>query len=276
MTDYRYVGLNPNNYVCFGSEENSCPDDNLYRIIGVIPIQATENGIYENRVKLIKNVYYNEAESGLSITNPVYIGKGYGYRWHTTDSNKWETSLLNTKVLNEVYWNSLGSYKRYIESSKWYLGAISINDFKTLSPNQYYALERGIVQGYSKGGLSYLGNIGLMYPSDYLYSLGLNYKDEIANTLSVDYVKNSWLFVQETEFREWLITPESVDGTGWNLQANICPFAFSILPNGGVAPGITNNLEWALPIRPTFYLKSTILYESGIGTKENPYRVKYD
>ena len=32
---YRYAGANPNNYVCFGSDEETCPADNLYRIIGV-------------------------------------------------------------------------------------------------------------------------------------------------------------------------------------------------------------------------------------------------
>ena len=32
---YRYAGANPNNYVCFGSDVTPCPEDNLYRIIGV-------------------------------------------------------------------------------------------------------------------------------------------------------------------------------------------------------------------------------------------------
>lgn len=26
---YRYAGVNPNNYVCFGSDEATCPTDNL-------------------------------------------------------------------------------------------------------------------------------------------------------------------------------------------------------------------------------------------------------
>ena len=40
---YRYAGANPNNYVCFGSDATTCPEDNLYRIIGV----------FNNQVKLI-------------------------------------------------------------------------------------------------------------------------------------------------------------------------------------------------------------------------------
>ena len=42
---YRYAGANPNNYVCFGSDEATCPADNLYRVIGV----------FNSQVKLIKN-----------------------------------------------------------------------------------------------------------------------------------------------------------------------------------------------------------------------------
>ena len=37
---YRYAGANPNNYVCFGSEATTCPDANLFRIIGVFGDQA--------------------------------------------------------------------------------------------------------------------------------------------------------------------------------------------------------------------------------------------
>ena len=33
---YRFAGANPNNYVCFGSDDATCPTENLYRIIGVI------------------------------------------------------------------------------------------------------------------------------------------------------------------------------------------------------------------------------------------------
>ena len=36
LTEYRYIGKDPNNYVYFGCKEN-CTEENLYRIIGVIP-----------------------------------------------------------------------------------------------------------------------------------------------------------------------------------------------------------------------------------------------
>ena len=53
---YRYSGANPNNYVCFGSDESPCPSDNLYRIIGV----------FGSEVKLIKWDYANSNLLGTS------------------------------------------------------------------------------------------------------------------------------------------------------------------------------------------------------------------
>ena len=51
---YRFSGANPNNYVCFGSDAATCPNDNLYRIIGV----------FDGEVKLIKNDYAMASELG--------------------------------------------------------------------------------------------------------------------------------------------------------------------------------------------------------------------
>ena len=79
--EYRYVGESSsvNNWVYFGCDSN-CTEDNLYRIIGVIPTQKEENGSYENRVKLIKATEYQENESG-------YLKEDYGYDWNTDGTN---------------------------------------------------------------------------------------------------------------------------------------------------------------------------------------------
>ena len=55
---YRYAGSSEttNNYVCFGSDATTCPEDSLYRIIGV----------FDGQVKLIKS---NKASSDLLGTD---------------------------------------------------------------------------------------------------------------------------------------------------------------------------------------------------------------
>lgn len=63
---YRYSGANPDNFICFGSDEATCPTDNLYRIIGV----------FDNKIKLIK---YDYAGSDMLGTN------GDSYDYHMQD-----------------------------------------------------------------------------------------------------------------------------------------------------------------------------------------------
>ena len=114
---YRYAGANPNNYVCFGSDEATCPADNLYRVIGV----------FNGQVKLIKADYatsaqlgtdgdfYNESYSGIFGGDSSYYKGSLDqstvpiYYWNGTDVNTWSTSELNTVNLNTNYLNSLGS-----------------------------------------------------------------------------------------------------------------------------------------------------------------------
>lgn len=45
----RYAGSNPNNYVCFGTEEETCSGKQLWRIIGVV----------DGNLKLISTEYYS-------------------------------------------------------------------------------------------------------------------------------------------------------------------------------------------------------------------------
>ena len=86
---YRFAGANPNNYVCFGSDDAICPTENLYRIIGV----------FGDKVKLI---HANGATTDMLGTNEGYVNtygsasnyKGNGdltkigrYKWNKTIDN---------------------------------------------------------------------------------------------------------------------------------------------------------------------------------------------
>ena len=98
---YRYAGANPNNFVCFGSNAITCPEDNLYRIIGV----------FNGKVKLIKYDYATKdllginGEYSLSLSvetygaTSTYKGSLLNfdlYNWNsTTKTNAWSESNLN-------------------------------------------------------------------------------------------------------------------------------------------------------------------------------------
>lgn len=96
---YRYAGTNPNNYVCFGSTASPCPNDNLYRIIGVIG----------NKVKLIK---YDYANSNLLGTDGDYGTAS------TPDATYYKGSLSS---VNTYYWNYKATGSATIHGAQVYL-----------------------------------------------------------------------------------------------------------------------------------------------------------
>lgn len=270
--EYRYTGANPNNYVYFGCDSN-CTEDNLYRIIGVLPTQSIEGGTYEKRVKLVKNSFYVENESGL-YKSCVLSGKTfYGYAWNTTGENAWEKSDLQIKVLNGIYLKSLENYDKYLSAVVWYLGApddAGTYKTQTYKASDFYVAERSNSSGVSNGSLNYLGYIGLMYPSDYGYSVTRPFWNA-AVTINLNmYLNYSYLaFGIDCE---WLISPEK----SWKYQNENSSYSWNYLigiynPN---TSGVTNSgTGYYMGVRPTFYLKENVLYQNGLGTKESPYRI---
>ena len=275
---YRYSGANPNNYVCFGSDAATCPNEYLYRIIGVFD----ENSDGEYNVKLIKADYTTSAmlgSDGEYYGNYSYSTSNYkgsmvtstisGYRWNydtnvsSVGLNNWTTSELNKINLNINYLDCLGnSWSDMIENATWHLGGMTSNGNTTKS---FYTGERNNA-GYGSNPTTYgptnaSGNstkIGLMYPSDYGYAA---YTDAWATNLSSysssTITQNNWLYMG---LYEWTITPYS--SNSYNV--------FHLYSSGIFD---YNNAYSGYSVRPVFYLKSNILYVSGNGTKDSPFRI---
>ncbi len=174
---YRYAGANPNNYVCFGSDAAICPNENLYRIIGV----------FGDQVKLIKSTSYGS------------------YAWDTTGTygeNNWQTSDIKP-TLNGTYLNSLGEWSNLIETNTtWHLGGAATSQ---ATPKQFYGYERGTTV-YSGRPTSDIGAIGLMYPSDYGYAASPDYWATRLNSYDSATSAN-WLYLGSNN--DWTITPNS-------------------------------------------------------------------
>ena len=112
---YRYAGASDsvNNYVCLGSDEATCPDANLFRIIGV----------FGDQTKVIR-------------------AKSVGDKaWHSsTSSNTWSTSSLNT-YLNGEYLTSLGTLADKIATTTWKVGGNSWDNIGGVVPATAYQYE---------------------------------------------------------------------------------------------------------------------------------------
>ena len=136
---YRYAGASDsvNNYICLGSDATTCPDANLFRIIGV----------FGDQTKVIR---------AKSVGNQ---------KWDTNNSNTWASSSLNT-YLNGTYLTSLGTLKNKIATTTWKVGGGSWSNIGTSVPKTAYQYE----VGSNASSTTYDAKIGLMYVTDYYYS----------------------------------------------------------------------------------------------------------
>ena len=279
LTDYRYIGADPNNYVKF--------NDELWRIIGVFDTDDG-TGKVEKRLKIIRNE---------SIGN---------YSWDNKDTttgaetaygkNEWTDARLNY-LLNpghesetnggSLYWNrksgtcykgqnnsttscdftSTGltdTAKSMIGDAKWYLGGSST--YNDVTPPMFYTRERGTTV-YSGHSTSWIGKVGLMYPSDYGYATSggssTNRNSCLAKELYnwdssgySDCKNNDWMY--NSNIWQWTMSP----------RAAYSNYVFSV-GHTGYVNGYIAYITYAG--RPVVYLKSTIKVISGSGTTSSPY-----
>ena len=166
MENYRFIGREANNYVyfnCSNEEDNSTCE--VWRIIGVFQVQNSL-GEKEYRLKLVKN------ES---------IGK---YNWNDNNNNWINSSLIDYLNNGEYYLSLNDNTKNMIESTKYYYGNINVN---IKDGEEFYKSERQLNTEYF--------NVGLLYPSDYLYTyaMGAN-KDCYSNINYCENKRTSWMY----------------------------------------------------------------------------------
>ena len=260
LTDYRYIGNDPYNYVKFNGDE-------IWRIIGVFNTEDGE-GKWDTRIKLIRN----ESLGNYSWdTSESSINSGYGINeWTQADlMTELNTDYINGSLSSNTMWyngannQKTGKFdytkvlnnnsKEMISNAKYYLGG---RNNATVNGESFYSSERGkIVRGGRK--IMWLGLIGLMYPSDYLYAYALGVNDtcyENAANCTVDNASSGWL---NESNNEWNIMPYA------NSDFYIFYRSAGLLGSGrGRSP---------YAVRPVLHLKPNVKIKSGDGTIDNPY-----
>ena len=207
---YRYAGASDsvNNYICLGSDAATCPDANLFRIIGV----------FGDQTKVIR---------AKSVGNQ---------KWDTNGSNTWSSSSLNT-YLNGEYLTSLGTLAEKIATTTWKVGGGSWANIGTSVPKTAYQYE----VGSSASTTTYDAKIGLMYVTDYYYSaspsawtlVGYNSSDETKDYRAA--TSTNWLYLGSYE---WTISRNSdftdfafyVSSTG-NVNSRSVTLSYAVRPS---------------------------------------------
>ena len=278
VTDYRYYGPSPNNYICLDMEgQSTCPDRGLFRIMGSIyeenagtnllkvikatPITAGTTRTFSWDYKVTNgsgssNNVWSSTTSGtnsgatlMQLLNGIYLTRGTGSYYN--NSTTATTVNFSSTGLTDVAQALMNTGNNNNNLSKYYLGGYSDTSLKT---GAIYLAERG--KTTSSGNTLYWdGKVGLMYPSDYGYAAGNDCASNIAPYNYDGGCKNKdWLYIG---VYEWMITPyASGPYTVWHVTF------------GGNEHGYS---EHSSNSRPTFYLKSDISITDGEGTETNPY-----
>ena len=283
---YRFAGADPNNYVCFGSDDTTCPTENLYRIIGVIDgkvklihsygATTTMLGTNEGYVK----TYQEVASNNLELFQSFYKGKEDfakigTYKWNKTGDETWSTSTTNTTNLNKNFLTYLDGkntkWKTMIDNTTWYVGGMTGTNGAKSNAKTAYNYEVGANKDATTTVTS---KIGLMYLSEYYYGATPDYwmlpgfdengdvNDAGTAWIGEDYSKaynNNWM---STGLIEWTLSRISNDSY----------LAFPVYVGGVVIDNVF--VDNGLVLRPSFSLLSSIKFTSGEGTAVNPIRIK--
>ena len=232
---YRYAGASSsvNNYVCFGSTADTCPDDNKYRIIGV----------FGDQVKLIKATSVGDMA------------------WDSNVSNIWSTSSLNTYLNGDYLTGLTTTWSNKIATTTWKVAGNTYSNIYSVVPKTAYTNEITSPNKGSNGTEdTYSAKIGLMYVSDY----GLAADPSAWTTTLVFYngsvngstIKSlNWMYLG---MDEWTIS----------RSAGSPDYAFFVNSDGNV---FNYYVDHSYAVRPVFYLTSSITYVRGDGTASNPY-----
>ena len=264
---YRYAGANPNNYVCFGSDDATCPSDDLYRIIGVIDgkiklisadgATTTMLGIDEGYVKTYQAAFGSDSSYYKGNGDLTKIGT---YKWNKSGTNTWSTSTTNTINLNTNYLSYLDSkntkWKTMIADTTWYVGGMTKANGYNSNAKTAYNYEVGA----NKDGTTVNAKIGLMYVSDYGFAAAPSaWTTILYNYDDATIINENWLYIGLCELT---ISRRSDDS---NL-------AFAVRDAGDLGGGAVDS-SYGSAVRPSFSLLSSIKFTSGEGTAVNPIRV---
>ena len=188
---YRYSGAlaDVKNYICLGSNEETCPDDNLYRIIGLFG---------EN----------NHGVAGQQLVKVIKNGSLVSTAWNSTTSKNWANASLNTTLNTSFLTEKLSGVEDKIVEVAWKVTGYNTND---TTAKTFYKSEIASTTTVN-------AKIGLMYASDYGFAITPDYWTTNLSSYSTEVINKDWLYLGADE---WTISPLS-NGTryAWYVDSD--------------------------------------------------------
>lgn len=242
----RYIGSDVNNYVLF--------NDELWRLMEVMNNVVLEDGTTTSLLKIVRNESIGEYsfDNNRSFKN-IYSEVGIkdtlnsGPYWNRTSGTcPFMIGALSSTLTTACDFTNTGlteNAKTMISSVVWNLGAVDLSS----SISEVLAQERS-------GNTTWTGYVGLVYPSDFLYSVNLS--EECSEK-----------------------TPSEGSETCYDdgdLHMGYSITALASTTNSAIRVGdALINAAWPtwnpMHIYPSLYLNSDIKIVSGTGVESDPY-----
>ena len=288
--DYRYYGANPNNYITF--------NDETWRIIGVFHDVDNGTGKREIRMKIIRNESIGQYSWDSSDSS---VHDGYGVNdWSQADlMNELNDLYYNSKsgtcyngqnnATTTCDFTSIGldsTARNMIDNAVYYLGPV-LDEINT-PVDFYYDYERTSVEDYVTNidkdlayydcdyygndgacprASSWTGKVGLIYPSDFGYTVDYSTCDRVPSEFDLcaepGYRCNCSNWLDDKTI--YAITPASNhQSSGEFFGSMVSAVSFNYM-------SFYARASISADIMPTVYLKSDITITGGSGTSSDPY-----
>lgn len=264
-----FEGKKINNYICFGTDnQDTClhnEDRYLYRIIGI-----NDSG----ELKIVKEKGLLKKEKDVEWRNTT-INKTWADETkkikYFPDSNIYK-SLNDNDFLNDDYYFENKTWKDLIKKTKWKYGAINYDDYNCNDLDYYsgeyiYSIENGWKSSIS-------AKVGLIYLSDYYYSLTDDVYGVKKGDSSKYYFENSWM-----HYNGW--TMDNYALSYMDSYTNIKSKCNVIIinkdgPSYSPCSKDTDGWVYKRSYYPVFYTNGVVNFNYGNGERYNPFVIEID
>ncbi len=257
-------------------------DKPLWKIVGVMNNVDDGTGKLETRLKVTRvqsigkyswdtsNSTINNGDGInewsqadlMKLLNPGYESESVGGSlWWNNQSGNCYNGSNNTYIACDFSNSSLEKAKDYISDAVWHIGTVSLEKYANADSYSIYNFERDHTIGKSCGSslstcnddvertATWIGKVGLVYPSDYMY---LSHLFEVSAIPTITPI-----------YRDYSSTSVILEATASDISGFddfvILPYAASLDFN----------------IFPTVYLDADVKFLSGNGTIEDPYQIGF-
>ena len=174
-----------------------------------------------------------------------------------------EVDFTSTGLKNDTTRNA-------IESVAWNLGGASgYNSSSNGLASHFYGYERG-TKVYIERPTTWIGKIGLMYPSDYGYATGGGKNKDRAVCLDKELFNWKLLDFSDCKDNDYLYNSSLYQWT----MASYSSDAFDVFGVGTSGAVGHTNASFAAGVRPALYMKFSISVDKGNGSSKEPYQLK--